>query len=151
MISDTSFALVHCAKSTSCHPLTDRWEYPISTSIETRLQRQAGGLFKYHCSVNKACGRVVFENYGKALWGCVGRLVSSSSHCGVRLSRAELPVSWWRVNTAIRCQSLVMFVSALVPPSPHQGHTETPNQTTTHTSAICLTRSEYARLIWKYN
>ena len=32
--------------------------------------RHAGGLSKYHCSVNKACGHAVFEKSGKVLKGC---------------------------------------------------------------------------------
>ena len=32
----------------------------------------------YHCSVNKAVGRVVFENTGKAQWGCTDRTLYSN-------------------------------------------------------------------------
>ena len=35
------------------------------------LLRQVRGVSKYNCCVNKARGRVVFEDNGNALWGCV--------------------------------------------------------------------------------
>ena len=53
-------------------------------------------------SVNKASGRVVFGNNGKALWGCADRTVSSNSGSGsfLRLSkRAERSVFWSIVST----------------------------------------------------
>ena len=51
----------------------------MSARVQTYLLRQAGGLSKYYCSVNKAGGRVVFENNGKALWGCADRTASLNS------------------------------------------------------------------------
>ena len=66
-------------KLTSRHPLTDRWVQPISVHVQTRLPRQAGGLSMYHCSVNKARGRVVFEDNGEAFGGGADSTVNSSS------------------------------------------------------------------------
>ena len=39
----------------------------MSARVQTLLLRQAGGLSWYHCGVNKARDRAVFENDGKML------------------------------------------------------------------------------------
>ena len=66
-------------QSTFRHPLTDRRTIPISARVQKQtkqqqqqqqqqnLRRQAGKLYNYDSSVNKARDRTVLEKYGKAL------------------------------------------------------------------------------------
>ena len=49
--------------------LTDELSQSVSGYKHTCLVRQAVGLSKYHCNVNKAHGRTVFKN-SKVLCGC---------------------------------------------------------------------------------
>ena len=64
---------------TSRHSLADRCASPISIRVQTRLPGQAGGVSKYHCSVNKAHDRAVFENNREKLWGCADRTMCFST------------------------------------------------------------------------
>ena len=52
----------------------------MSAHVQTRPFRQAGRLSRYHCSVNKARGHVVFESSGKVFLDCADRIESSTSH-----------------------------------------------------------------------
>ena len=61
---------------TSCHPLTDRWAYPVSTCVQTCLFRDSKQ------SVNKTCDRVVvffLQINGIALWGRADQTMGSDS------------------------------------------------------------------------
>ena len=52
---------------------------PISVHIQTHQLRLAGGLSKYHCSIDQEHGGAVLWNNRKALWSCADRTLSSNT------------------------------------------------------------------------
>ena len=62
-------------KATDPSPHSD-WQIRLSQSAPAHKQAsfdRPAGCLSVRCSVNKARGRVVFENNGKMLWGCADR------------------------------------------------------------------------------